>query len=146
MRIFTVCSKRSNTAFSPLLFNKNNWRVYSVAFALSGIWDVESRITAYQQYGKSLNCFALIKQTTELKNTDAPWLSDCPWQALQMTLRNQDNAYTAFFKGGGFPKFKSKHGKQSFQLPQAVKVDFEQRRVFLPKLKWVDCVFTRFRC
>jgi len=77
------------------------------------VWNLglETRITAYKQYGKSLNCFDLIKQTAELKNTDAPWLSDCPSQALQMTLRNQDNAYTAFFKGGGFPKFKSKHGK-----------------------------------
>jgi len=60
-----------------------------------------------------------------------------------MTLRNQDNAYTSFFKGGGFPKFRSKHGQQSFQLPQGMKVDFEGGRVFLPKLKWVDCVFSR---
>jgi len=60
-----------------------------------------------------------------------------------MSLRNQDNAYTQFFKGGGFPKFKSKHGKQSFHLPQGVKVDFDTRKVFLPKLGWVDCVFSR---
>ena len=104
---------------------------------------LETRITAYKQYGKSLNCFDLIKQTTELKNTDAQWLQQCPSQALQMTLRNQDQAYTAFFRGAGFPKFKTKHGKQSFQLPQGVKVDFGKGQVFLPKLKWVDCVWSR---
>jgi len=104
-------------------------------------WNLASEtcITA----GKSLNCFDLSAQMKELKHTDAPWLKDCPAQALQMTLRNQDNVYTAFFKGGGFPKFKFKHGKQSFQLPQGVKVDWEGGRVFLPKLKWVDCVFSR---
>lgn len=104
---------------------------------------LETRITAYKSYGKSLNCFDLSAQVKELKDTDAPWLKDCPSQALQMTLRNQDNAYTAFFKGGGFPKFKSKHGKQSFQLPQGVKVDFEKGKIFLPKLKWVDAVLSR---
>ena len=67
---------------------------------------LETRITAYKAYGRSLNCFDLSAQMKQLKHTDAPWLKDCPSQALQMTLRNQDNAYTAFFKGGGFPKFK----------------------------------------
>lgn len=104
---------------------------------------LETRIMAYKGHGKTLNSFDLSAQVKELKDTDAPWLADAPAQALQMTLRNQDNAYTAFFKGGGFPQFKSKHRKQSFQLPQGVKVDFGAGKVFLPKLKWVDCVFSR---
>ncbi|WP_077130705.1 RNA-guided endonuclease TnpB family protein [Spirosoma montaniterrae] len=103
---------------------------------------LETKISAYKQYGKTLNYFELNKQLTDLK-AGTQWLSDCPSQALQMALRNLDNAYTAFFKGAGFPKFKSKRGKQSFQLPQGVKVDLENGKVFLPKLKWVDCVFSR---
>lgn len=104
---------------------------------------LETRITTYKSSGKSLNCFDLSGQLTELKSTEAEWLSDAPSQALQMVFRNQDNAYAKFFKGGGFPKFKSKHGRQSFQLPQGVKVDFEGGRIFIPKLKWVSCVFSR---
>ncbi len=109
------------------------------------VWNLglETRITAFKSYGKSLNFFDLAKQVTELKNTDAPWLKECSAQALQMSLRNQDNTYTKFFKGGGFPKFKSKHGRQSLQFPQDVRVDFDRRKVFLPKLKWVDYVFSR---
>ncbi|WP_460765934.1 RNA-guided endonuclease InsQ/TnpB family protein, partial [Niabella terrae] len=60
-----------------------------------------------------------------------------------MSLRNLDNAYTKFFKGGGFPKFKSKHKKQSIQFPQGVKTDFENGTIFLPKLKNVSCIFHR---
>ena len=49
-----------------------------------------------------------------------------------------DKAYQHFFKGGGFPKFKSKHHpRQSYQYPQRVKID--GNKVFLPKVGWVKC-------
>jgi putative transposase len=49
-----------------------------------------------------------------------------------------DSAYKHFFKGGGFPKFKSKHhSRQSFQYPQRVKI--EDNKIYLPKVGWVKC-------
>jgi putative transposase len=49
-----------------------------------------------------------------------------------------DKAYQHFFKGGGFPKFKSRHhSKQSYQYPQRVKIDGS--KVYLPKVGWVKC-------
>jgi putative transposase len=60
-----------------------------------------------------------------------------------MSLRNLDNAYTQFFKGGGFPNFKNKRSKQSIQFPQGVSVDFENGTIFLPKLKNVAVVLHR---
>jgi putative transposase len=85
----------------------------------------------------------LAKQMKELKDTDATWLQECPSQTLQMSLRNLDNAYTCFFRGEGPPKFKSKYRRQSIQLPQGVKTDFENSTIFLPKLKKVTCIFHR---
>ncbi len=42
---------------------------------------------------------------------------------MQATTLNLTTAYKNFFdKRAGFPKFKSKHGKQSIQYPQNVKV------------------------
>ena len=99
---------------------------------------LETKITAYAGNKVNLNYFDLAKQVKELKDTDCPWLKDSPSQALQMSLRNLDNAYTNFFKGRGFPKFKSKHGKQSFQLPQGVYLSEDNKQIFIPKLKWVD--------
>ena len=57
---------------------------------------LETKIAAYKQYGKTLTCFDLINQVVDLKE-EAQWLNECPFQALQMSLRNLDNAYTAFF-------------------------------------------------
>jgi len=98
---------------------------------------LETKITAYAGNKTNIDCFDLIKQVKELKDTECPWLKEAPSQALQMALRNLDNAYTNFFKGKGFPKFKNKHGKQSFQLPQGVFLLEDNKQIFIPKLKFV---------
>lgn len=99
---------------------------------------LETKIQAYTSQKKNYTCIDLANQLKELKDTNAPWLKESPSQALQMTLRNLDNAYTNFFKGGGFPKFKNKHSKQSFQLPQGVWLSEDNKQIFIPKLKLVD--------
>jgi len=99
---------------------------------------LETKITTYAGNKININCFDLMGQMVDLKNTDAAWLSEAPAQALQMSLRNLDNAYTNFFRGRGFPKFKSKHGKQSFQLPQGVHLSKDNKQIFIPKLKYVN--------
>lgn len=58
-------------------------------------------------------------------------------------MRNLDNAYTTFFRGGGFPSFKSRRSRQSIQFPQGVKTDLENNILFLPRLKNVRCIFHR---
>ena len=98
---------------------------------------LETKITAYAGNRVNLNCFDLINQVIELKKNECAWLKESPSQALQMSLRNLDNAYHAFFRGKGFPKFKNKHGKQSFSLPQGVSLSEDNKKIFIPKLKWV---------
>ena len=104
---------------------------------------LETKNTAYQMRGVTLSYFELNKQLSETKR-EVDFLCEVPSQALQMSLRHLDNAFTNFFRhGAAFPRFKSKYRKQSFQLPQGVKVDFEGGKVFLPKCKWVDVVLHR---
>lgn len=103
---------------------------------------LETKIAAYTSAKVNLSCFDLIKQMVELKK-EYDWINDCPAQAIQMSLRNLDNAYTKFFKGGGFPKFKNKNKKQSVSFPQNTEIDFENNKIRLPKLKWVDCIYDR---
>jgi putative transposase len=99
---------------------------------------LETKIMAYTGNRKNIDCFDLVKQIKELKDNEYSWLSESPMQSLQMSVRNLDNAYTNFFRGKGFPKFKNKHSKQSFQLPQGVFLSKNNKQIFLPKLKYVD--------
>lgn len=105
--------------------------VYNRALAL--------RIFAYKKFGKKVGKFDLIKHITKLRNRDnTSWLKNADSQALQQAVANMDKAYQHFFKGGGFPKFKSRHhSRQSFQYPQRVKI--EDNKVYLPKVGWVKC-------
>ena len=67
--------------------------------------------------------------------------------SLQAAIRNLDSAYKRFFKEKkGFPKFKSKrNAKQSFQIVQNTYVDFDEKKVFIPKFKeGIKCRFHRF--
>jgi len=99
---------------------------------------LETKISAYTGSKKHLNVFDLNKQITQLKKNECDWLKESPSQALQMSMSNLDNAYTNFFRGAGFPKFKSKYRKQSFQLPQGVFLSENKKQVFIPKLKFTD--------
>jgi len=97
------------------------------------------RINAYKKFGLKVGKFDLIKHITRIKKRDnTSWLKEADSQALQQSVANMDSAYKHFFKGGGFPKFKSRHhSRQSFQYPQRVKI--ENNKVYLPKVGWVKC-------
>ncbi|MEH1851087.1 MAG: RNA-guided endonuclease TnpB family protein [Nostoc sp.] len=81
-------------------------------------------IETYKETGKGLSRVALNAFLPALKKAEETvWLADCYSQVLQATTLNLTTAYKNFFeKRAGFPKFKSKHGKQSIQYPQNVKI------------------------
>jgi putative transposase len=98
-------------------------------------WGLAEKIKTYETTKATLSCVDLIKRLTALKQ-EFPWLKEVYSQALQMSLRNLDNAFTRFFKKqSGFPKFKSrKNYHQSCQFPQGVKVNFDEKTVYFPKI------------
>ena len=102
-------------------------------------WALDKKIKAYQEDKKTLSCFDLIKELTQLKKKEEySWLNLAGSQQLQQSISNLDNAFTNFFKAKkGFPNFKSKHNKNSFRIPQSVKVDFESYKFFVPKIGWI---------
>ena len=97
------------------------------------------RINAYIKFGLKVGKFDLIKHITKLKKREnTSWLKEVHSQTLQQSVANMDSAYKHFFKGGGYPKFKSRHhSRQSFQYPQGVKI--EANKVYLPKIGSMTC-------
>jgi putative transposase len=96
---------------------------------------LETKQTAYAGNKKSLSYNDMSAQLTDLKK-ECDFLKEVNSQCLQMALRNLDNSFQRFFKAqSAFPNFKKKSNKQSFQLPQSVKVDFKNSCIDLPKFK-----------
>jgi putative transposase len=77
----------------------------------------------YKLFGKSLSRGAIQSLLPKLKK-EYEWLSDAYSQCLQYVALNLSTAYKNFFeKRSGFPKFKSKHGRQSISYPASVKLE-----------------------
>ena len=107
-------------------------------------WSLEQKIKAYGIDKTSLSCFDLNVMLPHLKE-EFVWLKEVNSQSLQQTNRNLDSAFTRFFREKkGFPKFKSrKNPLQSFGIPQHYKVDFNNKRVKLPKIGWIKTKLSR---
>ena len=76
----------------------------------------------YKATGKGLSGYDVKKLVPQLKK-EHEWLTLSYSQCWQQTCLNLGVAFNNFFEGRAkYPRFKSKHGKQSIQYPQNVKV------------------------
>ena len=79
--------------------------------------------------------FDTCKVLTQLKHSEGyNWLKEVNSQSLQITLKYLDSAFIGFFKKRtDFPRFKSKNDKNSFPVPQDVKII--NNRLYIRKFK-----------
>jgi len=84
---------------------------------------------------KSLNYNDDAKALTNLKKqTEVKWLNEVSCQSLQHALKHLDSGFNRFYKKlAKFPKFKKRNNKQSFRIPQHVKV--ENTKLYIVKFK-----------
>ena len=94
---------------------------------------------------QGLNYTDTARALVELKQQlDVEWLNEVNSQALQQSLMDLDTAYQNFFDGRAeFPKFKRKHDKQSFRVPQFFALDVDTGHLCLPKMTPIKIVVHR---
>jgi putative transposase len=99
-------------------------------------------IETYKETGKSLSRAGLNAMLPNLKQ-EHEWLkTEVYSQSLQQTSLNLSRAFINFFeKRARFPRYKSKHGKQSVGFPQSVTIAGDS--IKLPKIGLVKAVFER---
>ena len=96
---------------------------------------LDRKISAYNDGQKKISTNELIKDLVPLKE-ELPYLKDVPSQALQQAVMNMGNAFNQFFKRGnkGFPKFKKKGQKDSFRIPVACLIDYDNWKIKIAKI------------
>jgi len=89
----------------------------------------------YKKIGQSDNYNNQSLKLTQLKKQETTsWLKEINSQTLQYSLKCLDSAFNSFFKGiSRYPKFKSKKTKNSFTIPQNLKLI--DNKLYIPKLK-----------
>lgn len=91
--------------------------------------------TRLKQDHSILSGYELCNELPEWKK-EFLFLKDPPAQALQQVLKNLEQAFKNYFKGGfGSPKLKKKERKNSIKFPQGFKLN--DNKVYLPKLGWL---------
>jgi len=104
-------------------------------------WALNQINTSYKETGKGLSSSDIKKQLPTLKK-EHEWLKLTYSQCLQQVCINLGTAFSNFFeKRARYPRFKSKHGKQSIQYPQNVQI--KESAVKLPKIGEVKAVIHR---
>lgn len=89
------------------------------------------RKDAYLKKGKSPNYYEQAAYLTKFKK-EKMWLKEANSQVLQFSLKCLQTAYNNFFaKRAKFPKFHAKKNKQSFTVPQHIKV--QDNKLCFPK-------------
>ena len=75
----------------------------------------------------SLRYYDASKILTELKKHKS-WLCEVDKCSLQECLKDLDYAYKKYFDGAGFPKFKSKRGKNSYRTNSCLHLDQDNKK------------------
>ena len=91
----------------------------------------------YEYHNISLSYNDMSKILTELKRHKV-WLREVDKWSLQNALKDLDVAYRKFFKGNGFPKFKSKkRDKLSYRTSSNINLSQDTRMIKIPKVGWI---------
>ena len=96
---------------------------------------LDRKISAYKEDGRTISAIELINQLPQLKS-ELTYLKEVPSQSLQQAIRNLDTAFANFFRKGckGFPKFKKKGSKDSFRIPVACVIDYDNWTIKTAKI------------
>ena len=108
---------------------------------------LDDKIKEYKKTGKSKTAYDQIKLIPSLSK-EKPWLKEVDSCALRNSLFNLDNAFTNFYNGNGYPKFKAKGVHESYKTNNikssykgnnynSIKLDLKNKTITLPKLKEV---------
>lgn len=105
---------------------------------------LEVKMTAYKNAGIKLSTFDLCYQLIPLKDA-YPFFKEIYSHSLQAAVKKVDTAFVNFFRGAGYPKFKSKkRGVQSFQIPDGCRrVNWDSNTISLPKLPEIPAVISK---
>lgn len=98
-------------------------------------WALNKQINHYKETNKKLSATNLGKELTKLKQQkEYSWLYEISNATLKESIRDLDKAYSRFFKGSGFPKFKSRKREEPRFYSRYESIKFTKDTVNLEKI------------
>lgn len=110
---------------------ENHFNGYRYCYNLS----LEYKQVLWNHHKINISGFELQKELFEIRK-EVEWLSECKAECIRDAGLNVDKSYKKFFKGNGFPKYKSKKAEQSFSAYQAIYCKDTKLTFFKNKIKF----------
>ena len=110
---------------------ENHFDGYRFAYNLS----LEYKQHLWKYHKINISGFDLQKELFQIRK-ESDWLIKCKAECIRDAGLNVDKAYKNFFKGKGFPKYKSKKGVQSFSAYQAINCKNNKLTFYKNKIKF----------
>jgi putative transposase len=111
----------------------NHFFAYRFAYNLC----LEYKTHLWNYHKINISGFDLQKELTELLK-EVDFLKNCKVECVRDAALEVDKAFKKFFKGAGYPKFKSKKGKQSFSAQQAISIKKSKLSFFKNLIRFKD--------
>lgn len=104
---------------------------------------LEVKIRAYQEFGVKVSAYDLQKEIKYMR-IEYPWISEVNCHSLHECLGRVDDAFKNFFRGSGFPKFKSKKNGGSYRCHDGLrKIDRVNNTLSIPKIYNIPIIISR---
>lgn len=110
---------------------ENHFDGYRFAYNLS----LEYKQHLWYYHKLNVSGFDLQKELFQIRK-ESDWLIKCKAECIRDAGLNVDKAYKNFYKGKGFPKYKSKRGIQSFQAYQSIDCKNNKLSFYKNKIKF----------
>lgn len=110
---------------------ENHFDGYRFAYNLS----LEYKQYLWNYHKINVSGFDLQKELFQIRK-ESDWLIKCKAECIRDAALNVDKTYKNFFKGKGFPKYKSKKGVQSFTAYQAINCKNNRLSFYKNKIKF----------
>lgn len=96
---------------------------------------LEYKSMLWKDHKKNISGYDMQKEIFEIRKEN-DWLLKCKAECIRDAALNVDKSYKNFFKGKGFPKFKSKKGIQSFAAHQSLTIKKNKLSFYKNKIKF----------
>lgn len=110
---------------------ENHFNGYRYCYNLS----LQYKQVLWNHHKINISGFELQKELFEIRK-EVEWLSECKAECIRDAGLNVDKSYKKFFKGNGFPKYKSKKAEQSFSAYQSINCKNSSLSFYKNKIKF----------
>lgn len=126
--------KRLKIQIYPTIRQKETLDRHFDAYRFAYNLCLEYKSTLWRDHKKNVSGFDMQKEIFEIRK-EVEWLSKCKAECVREAAFQVDRSYKNFFKGKGFPKFKSERNLQSFTAHQSITIKSNRLSFFGNKIR-----------